>query len=292
MTRTVLNIDLNQIAWMRTRLDCKSNEALRLLQLYGYLEHVSSGGNAVQFKQSVYAEKTGFTRDTVQKDLQTLAKNRWAEVHGVAKGTEIAVMRIPFDVEPLDMSSPSTCRASRQLDAELVDIEVSSYSTTSKKGFNNSSKEEEEGPTSSKLKEELIQTWNDHKPSSWPALKAISPPRDKSVRALGGYRVLIDLLPDALRGARASKFWNAKAFTWENFIGDKRLKGHVQALAESAPSSSSSNRASYPAEEHPDFFPPCPVSGDMRPKHGFTDSDQRQEALESARAFYSQLSEG
>lgn len=291
MTRTVLNIDLNQIAWVRNTLDCKSNEALRLLQLYGYLEHVSSGGNAITFKQSVYADKTGFTRDTVQKDLQTLAKNGWAEVHGLIRGTEITVRGIPFDVDPVDMSSPSTCRATRQPDVELVDSDVSSYSATSKKAVKNSSYEEE-GTTGSNLKQELIQTWNEHKPSAWPALKAISAPRDKTVRKLGGYRTVIDLLPDAMRGAKASKFWNAKGFTWENFMGDKIPKGHIQSLAESAPTSSSSNRASYSAQEHPDFFPPCPVTGDMRPKHGFTDAEHRKASLESARAFYSQLTEG
>ena len=279
MTRTVYNIDLNQIAWVRATLDCKSNEALRLLQLYGYLEHVSSGGNAITFKQSVYAEKTGFTRDTVQRDLATLAKQGWAEVHGQIRGTEVSVIGIPFDVDLVDMSSPSTCRATRQPSVDLLDSELPTESTTLKKVFKNSSYEEEEGPTTSKpnLKSELVSVWNEHRPKAWPALKSISPSRDRSIRALGGYRAVIDLLPDALRGAGASKFWRDKAITWENLIGSGTTpKGHLHSLAETAPASTGKNSNTPPqAVEHPDFFPPVDAFSELRAKHNnFADDDE------------------
>ena len=216
-----------------------------------------------------------------------MAQRRWAEVITTHEGTEINLWPIPFEgAQPLDMPSEQARVASSVVNP------LPSEQATDKKVLRTLSSKEEEGPTGSNLKQELIQTWNEHKPSAWPALKAISAPRDKTVRKLGGYRAVIDLLPDAMRGAKASKFWNAKGFTWENFMGDKIPKGHIQSLAESAPTSSSSNKASYSAQEHPDFFPPCPVTGDMRPKHGFTDAEHRKASLESARAFYSQLTEG
>lgn len=297
-----MNIDLNQISWMRDALNIKSNEALRLLQLYGYIEYVSSGGNAIEFKQSVYSDKTGFTRTTIQRDLQILAKNRWMEVHGGLRGTSVTCLGIdfskPHSCTPSEqVSSPWTCTPSEHSDVQPVDSGVSTECASLKKGFKNSSSKEEEGGSSSKnkLKEELIQTWNEHKPKNWPALQAISPSRDRSIRALGGYREVIELLPLAMAGAKVSKFWNAKGFTWENLIGSGITpKGHIHSLAETAPPSagSSSNSDSYVVAEHPDFFAPIDATSDLRAKHNNFANDDDWTAREAeARAFYTQHSE-
>lgn len=286
--RQVLNINLDQIAWMRAALRCKSNEALRVLQLYGYLEHATSGGNAVNFKQAVYSEKTGFTRDTIRHDLKTMAERGWIEVFGETNGTTVEVFRIPFDQV---MTSQSSVTSSSSADDEQVASKVASRSSTLKKSSKKPPTEEKKkAPT---LQEQLIQAWNDSKPQAWPTLKSISPSRERSIKALGGYRAVIDLLPDALRGAKANQFWATKAITWENIVGSGTTpKGHLHSLAEAAPAAgTSSNKGSY-VVEHADFFAPDPKTGDMRPKHGFASPEERKAAEASARAFYSQRTEG
>ncbi|QNJ25884.1 hypothetical protein SynSYN20_01557 [Synechococcus sp. SYN20] len=192
------------------------------------------------------------------------------------------------------VTSRSSVTRESSLGDEQVSTEVTTESSTDKKAFKKPPSEEKKAPTPS-LKEELISAWNSHKPKVWPTMKGISPSRERSIKALGGYREVIDLLPSSLAGAKATRFWNSKPMTWENLIGSGTTpKGHLHSLAEVVPSAglgSNSNNAPYPVE-HEDFFAPDPKTGDMRPKHGFASPEDRKAAEESARAFYTQLQEG
>ena len=285
MTRLVMNISLDQIEWMRLKLDISGIEALRLLQLYGYLEYITDGGNAVGFKQSVYAKKFGLHRDVVRKDLIRLAQNNWAEVHTSSSSTQVEVLPIPFAAHPVVMPTGQAAGA------HPMGSEVPTGQATLKKAVKNSSYEEKKDAPST-LKKELILKWNEWKPKSWTSLKGISPSRDASIRALGGYRAVIDLIPAFMAGAKANKFWVSKDISFENVIGTgKTPKGHFHELAErgaNANTNTTPGTLSQPTE-HPDFFPPTDPWSDLRPKHHhFTDDADRDRREAEAREFYNQ----
>ena len=288
MSRLVLNTDLNQIEWMRNHLNCSANEAVRLLLLYGYLEHITAQGNAVTFKQSVYGKKTGYTRDTIRKDLIRLSKNGWASITTGGNGCDVDLRLIPFDDEPVVMTTQSSGGD------ESVVSKVTSQSSVLKKFLKNSSNEEKKD-TSASLKKDLILKWNEWKPKSWTSLKGISPSRDASIRALGGYREVIDLIPAFMAGAKANKFWVSKEISFENVIGTgKTPKAHFHELAErgsSANTHTTPGTLSQPTKrpEHDDFFPPTDPWSELRPKvNDFKDDADRDRRHAEAWEFYQQ----
>lgn len=140
----------------------------------------------------------------------------------------------------------------------------------------------------SKLKEELILKWNEGKPKAWKKLGSLSPSRCRSIRALGGYRVVIDQLPAFFTGAKHNKFWATKEISWENVIGSGMTpKAHFTSLAEDGAGSNSNTTPR--SLEHPDFFPPIDAWSELRPKHGKFSSDEDRDAREAeARKFYQQ----
>ena len=158
-------------------------------------------------------------------------------------------------------------------------------------------------PVSADLQQQLIDSWNRLKPDAWRPLKHLSPSRQRSIRALGGFRQVLDLLPEVMAGAKANRWWSGKAIAFEQLIGTGLPpKGHFHALAEEAPEPSSKTNPtstharrlaaainSIPAlagPQHPDFFPPEPLTGDLRPRHGFPSKAERLAAREDARRFY------
>ena len=285
MTRDVLNTDLNQIEWVRHHLHCSANEAVRLLLLYGYLEYITAQGNAVAFKQSVFSKKTGYTRDTIRKDLIRLAENGWASITSSSSGCDVELRRIPWGDEPVVMTTQSS------VSDESVVSEVTSQSSVLKKDLKNSSNEEKKEAAST-LKKDLVLKWNEWKPKSWLELKSISSSRDRSIRALGGYREVIDLIPAFMAGAKANKFWISKDISFENVIGTGTTpKGHFHELAERGSSSNLNTTPSTLSQptEHSDFFPPIDPRIALRPKHAnFANDEDRDRREAEAREFYQQ----
>ncbi|QBE68883.1 hypothetical protein SynWH8101_1297 [Synechococcus sp. WH 8101] len=158
-------------------------------------------------------------------------------------------------------------------------------------------------PDTADLQQQLIDSWNRLKPDAWRPLKHLSPSRQRSIRALGGLRQVLALLPEVMAGAKANRWWSGKAIAFEQLIGTGLTpKGHFHALAEEAPEPSSktnptSTHASrlaaainsipaFAGPQHPDFFPPEPLTGDLRPRHGFPSKAERLAAREDARRFY------
>ena len=143
---------------------------------------------------------------------------------------------------------------------------------------------EEQQPTS--LEKETIQLWNDLKPLGWKSISSISPPRARTIKALGGYRAFNDQLPAFFAGVKSNPFWSKKPMSFENVMGRGAVpKSHFTELSEAGLDSNSNTTPN--SLEHPDFFPPTDPWSELRPKHhGFTDDDDRDRREVEARNFY------
>ena len=107
MVRTY-NVHLDAIGYIRNELACDYPTALRVGQLYGFLEHLSSRGGAATLNQAAYSAKTGCHRDVIRKDLKTIEAHGWAKVVSGPRGTVVRLMGVPFDKEPL-IELPTAC---------------------------------------------------------------------------------------------------------------------------------------------------------------------------------------
>jgi len=291
MSRENLNIPIDRIDWMCNHLNCEFGKAIRLLQLYGFIEHVNSVSSEYGFRQGLYAKKSHQSRTTVRDDLVLLTKLGWISVTTDAHGTDVELLGIPFDGEAC---TPSGRPEGVRPPAQRESIPPDSGSPSDKKTLKNSSIEEKKDAPST-LKKELILKWNEWKPKSWTTLKGISPSRDASIRALGGYRAVIELIPAFMAGAKANKFWVSKEISFENVIGTgKTPKGHFHELAErgaSANTHTAPGTLSQPTKrpEHRDFFPPTDPWSELRPKvNDFKDDDDRDRRHAEAWEFYRQ----
>ena len=266
MDRQVHNIDPVQIAWFAQRCQIPAAKAQGVLNFYGFCEYITAGGGKVCAKG--YATTCGLSYSTVKGYVGVLRSAGFITADHKAKG-------IPFGEEipePAPAPTPTPAPAPKQ------------------------EKPKQEKPKKEKapdLSGELIRTWNQYKPKQWVALQSLSPSRLRSIKALGGYQAVIDLLPKALTGAKEHDFWGKKKMTWENVVGGGSVpKGHLQSLAESCSVANPNNPDTLEEQpkSHPDFFEPDPW-GYIHPKHNkFKDSEDRDRREAEARKFYKSLS--
>ncbi len=99
MGRHVHNLHLDAIEYVRKRTGCDYTPTLRLVQLYGFLEHLASQGGGCQFSQANYCRKTGCSRNTLRADLQILSRHGWVTFEsgdGSTGGTQARLVGLPF----------------------------------------------------------------------------------------------------------------------------------------------------------------------------------------------------
>ena len=269
MDRQVHNIDPYQIAWLAKRCQIAAAKAQGVLNFYGFCEYITAGGGKVCAKG--YASGCGLAYSTLKVYIKILRDAGFiTEDHkpkGIPFGSEIK------EPEPTPAPTPAPTPKTEK-------------------------PKKEKAPD---LSNELIKTWNQYKPKQWVALQSLSPARIRSIKALGGYQAVIELLPKALTGAKEHEFWGKKKMTWENVIGSGSVpKGHLHSLAESCsvanPNDPDKLEKEKPAE-HPDFYPPAFGTGQLLPKHNrfkrdglYEDRPTRAEAEAEARKFYDSLS--
>jgi len=104
----IYNVHLDAIGYIRNQLACDYPTALRIGQLFGFLEHLSSRGGAATLNQAAYSAKTGCHRDVIRKDLKTIQAQGWAEVVSGPRGTVVRLIGLPFDDEP-SIELPTPC---------------------------------------------------------------------------------------------------------------------------------------------------------------------------------------
>ena len=104
----IFNVHLDAIGYIKHKIGCDYPTALRVGQLYGFLEHLTSRGGAATLNQSAYSAKTGCHRDVLRKDLKTIQIQGWGKVVSGPRGTIVQLMGIPFDSEPL-IELPTVC---------------------------------------------------------------------------------------------------------------------------------------------------------------------------------------
>lgn len=251
----VYNCHLDAIAFIRQSLGCTYEKALRMAQLYGYLEHLAARGGAAALNQSAYSSKTGCHRATIRGDLKALADAGWLEVMSDHSGTSVRVLGIPFDQPPsvgvMDTACPGVGhRVSRGLDTACPSdgYGVSTY----KKEQEQPEQEEHDGAdlggrqgpeeeppiwrtrprnwTRAK-KEEVVRLWNENRPSTFQPItvESLNNDRCQTVARLmdgaGGYKRFVDQLPGVLSHWSRDQFWSNAAkgpFTWESVFGTVR----------------------------------------------------------------------
>ena len=154
--------------------------------------------------------------------------------------------------------------------------------------------EGEKKRSTSSSKTKAVEEWNRLKPDGFKEISSISPSRDRSIRALGGYQAFVDQLPAFFAGAKKNPFWSKKrGISFENIIGTGVVpKSHFQELAESGAPSQDANRNSPDNMGHPDFYKPSP-SGTIvaRSSAVFTSMEDRQKRETEAREFYTRQQE-
>lgn len=132
----IYNVHLDAVGFIRHQLACDYGTALRVGQLYGFLEHLSSRGGAATLNQSAYSAKTGCHRDVIRKDLKTIEAQGWAQVVSGPRGTVVRLMGVPFDKEPL-IELPTACAS----DAHTVGTPLPTAWAADAHGVGNNKKE-------------------------------------------------------------------------------------------------------------------------------------------------------
>lgn len=257
MDRQVHNIEPKRIKWVAQTCDCSAVTALAALNLYGFCEYLHKVGAKPSLIS--YASAMGMSLNTVKAHAKLL------KAYGFL-GDRYVPAGIPFD-EPI-VEKPE---ADSEPKPEPKKVER---------------KKPDAG-------HELIAVWNKHKPKKWVALQDLSPSRIRSIKKLGGYKAVIELLPKALASARQDKFWATKRMTWENVVGRGAIpKPNLTTLAESYSGSNlDSSDGTGKLPEHPEFFRPT-ISGLMIAKPGirFESVEDKQAREDIAREFYSSQS--
>lgn len=328
----LINFSNSQLAHVCQLAGTSYPGALLLLDLYGALAYKAGARVQLSTSKRQLALDRCTNIKTIDRQLANLARLGWIELRTIeGKGTEILLKGIPPREDSPSVIIPQrdgapTPHRDRNPTRSGVDIEPSPGAHIKKKQqpnreekksspspvTNSTRGEEPSNPTASAadpsaepadLQQQLIDSWNRLKPDAWRPLKHLSPSRQRSIRALGGFRQVLALLPEVMAGAKANRWWSGKAIAFEQLIGTGLTpKGHFHALAEEAPEPSSKTNPtstharrlaaainSIPAlagPQHPDFFPPEPLTGDLRPRHGFPSKAERLAAREDARRFY------
>jgi hypothetical protein len=335
----LINFSNSQLAHVCQLAGTSYPGALLLLDLYGALAYKAGARVQLSTSKRQLALDRCTNIKTIDRQLANLARLGWIELRTIeGKGTEILLKGIPpREDSPSVLIPQRECTPSPLRDRNPTrsggEIEPSPGAHIKKKQQPNREEEKsspshattnsissrgaepskptapaanpsaDPAPEPADLQQQLIDTWNRLKPDAWRPLKHLSPSRQRSIRALGGFRQVLELLPEVMAGAKANRWWSDKAIAFEQLIGTGATpKGHFHALAEEAPEpSSKTNPTSTHAHrtaatihtipalagpQHPDFFPPEPLTGDLRPRHGFPSKAERLAAREDARRFY------
>lgn len=243
----IFNVHLDAIGFVRQRLGCDYPTALRLAQLYGFLEHLSSRGGAASFNQKAYSEKTGCHRDVLRKDLKTLDANGWAKVLSGPRGTVVQLQGIPFDQDP-EIEVPTACASACPQGGQQVPTawasgahDVGNYKKETKNqtkkqlttqktkkadAFSESDEvvedqepkkpevwRERPRPWNKKQKAEVVKIWNDHRPPALMPLADDGIDHDRAdtlarlMNGRGGFKKFVEYLPEVLDSLKENDFW-------------------------------------------------------------------------------------
>lgn len=256
MGRTLFNLHLDALAFIREITGCEYSTALRLGQLYAYLEHMTSQGGAVQFNQSAFCERTGCSRPGLRADLQRLAEQGWIAINSSARGPKVRVVGLPFqeirevlianEVTPTEHRCPMDCTGAHRgaTDTECLTSPRTLAVATEPSGDTATEPEptddlpDEEGelipiwktrprPWTRIKREQVRKLWNENKPSNFALLGDNGLDADRaatlarSMDGRGGFKALVQLLPRVLERLQGDPFWgdSSKRFTFDNFFG-------------------------------------------------------------------------
>lgn len=276
--------------------------SLALLDLYGTIEYRINQG----IQPSIYslAKERGTKEDQIRSKahvLQTLGWLSFVTVDGTGTYWTLNGITIPGLEGTSPNQDPTGSGGSTSLDQGAVPTLDAGAVPTLDQGVHKKNVQEviQEGekkqtPSSSPLKSKAVEEWNRLKPDGFKEIQSISPSRDRSIKALGGYQTFVDQLPAFFAGARKNPFWSKKrGISFENIIGSGAIpKAHFQDLIESGAPSQDANRNSPDNMSHPDFYKPSP-SGTIvaRSSAVFTSMEDRKKRETEAREFYTRQQE-
>lgn len=249
------NIRPGVIGYVRKALETDYCGALRVCQLFGYVQHLHVNGH--RFSQAHYCRLTGCHRSTIRKDLALMVEQGWVSCTSGSRGTWVLPMGIPYEPEPVEMDTG--CPPPEELDGHGVStpwtpgVQLDGHGVSTNKKLKNPTKNpptpkpEEEEEDKQPLKDQILKSWNKHRPSSFQKLnsKSLTAARletiSKAMKGAGGLSEFVARLPAVLESLKDDPFWNkhgrtGKPWTWENFFGTaKNPKQHLaQALDASA----------------------------------------------------------
>lgn len=246
----VHNCHLDAVAFIRAALRCNYEKALRMAQLYGYIEHLASRGGAASLNQAGYSAKTGCHRATIRSDLREMAAMGWLRLATSHAGTQVQPLGIPFDtvasigidvgvIESQEAQAAPPPPAPEPIEPEPSELEE---------------QEPEEEPVWKRRprnwtrvkKEEVVRLWNENKPASFHPItvETLSNDRCQVVARLmdgaGGYKRFVQMLPAVLKHWDADPFWGSPAkgpFGWDSIFGSVRdRKQHLMKAIDSVTS--------------------------------------------------------
>lgn len=280
--------------------------SLALLDLYGTIEFNLRNGKQPSIRG--LAASRGTKEDQIKSKAHVLQSLGWLSfvtvdgegtswtLHGIPEGMTLPVSGGPPDTGSLDQGVVTSLDQGVGAALDQVALPALDQGVQDKK-VQELLKEEEKKQTpssSSSLKSKAVEEWNRLKPDGFKEISSISPSRDRSIKALGGYQTFVDQLPAFFAGARKNPFWSKKrGISFENIIGSGAIpKAHFQELIESGAPSQDANRNSPDNMSHPDFYKPSP-SGTIvaRSSAVFTSMEDRKKRETEAREFYTRQQE-
>lgn len=278
--------------------------SLALLDLYGTIEYRINQG----IQPSIYslAKERGTKEDQIKSKAHILQSLGWLSfvtidregtfwtIHGISLpdnpesgGSDVDVTPNPGAM-PTRNPDPMPTRNPGTKDTRNQGVHIKNVQEVIQE------EEKKQTPSSSPLKSKAVEEWNRLKPDGFKEIQSISPSRDRSIKALGGYQTFVDQLPAFFAGARKNPFWSKKrGISFENIIGSGAIpKAHFQELIESGAPSQDANRNSPDNMSHPDFYKPSP-SGTIvaRSSAVFTSMEDRKKRETEAREFYTRQQE-
>ena len=285
-----------RINWVMANAEVDYGQALRLIDLYDLIVYIKGAGKEPSLNW--LAKNRGTTYPLVRRNVTLMQKLGWLSFITVdAVGTEWVIKdTVPSDATPvvpsyaaaedplnvMQVAPINTMRGGRPNAAPVQDYFLDYLNREEEEII-----EPEKKNSSSSLKSSTIQLWNELKPSSWKSISSISPSRDRTIKALGGYQAFIDQLPDFFAGVKSNPFWSKKpGISFENVMGSGVVpKSHFTEMVEAGLDSNSNTTPDN--LEHPDFFPPVGKFADMTAKHNnFIDEADAQRREDEAREFY------